>query len=109
MKAKQDCEFSTQNNEVVIHKNGKILLLDKKAALDLANGIKQCLKEVDGPKISVVVANQTLKCRAKTTPDNQVVVHINLGKFHLCSTTGGDALVNFLEEFTLSSFESADF
>ncbi|MHC5309687.1 hypothetical protein ACYSNM_06395 [Myroides sp. LJL116] len=109
MKAKQDFEFSTQNNEVAINKNGKILLLDKKAALELANGIKQCLLEVDGPKISVVVDNQTLKCRAKKTADNEVVVHINLGKFHLCTTSCPNELVSFLEEFTSSSFESADF
>ncbi len=109
MRAKQVFDFSDLNQELEISQNNRTLLLDQNSAKDLAVGLSQCLLQVNGPKISVVVENQTLKCRAKQAQDNEVVVHVNLGKFHLFSTTNAKGLITFLKDFTSESFQREDF
>lgn len=97
--------FEPELKQVVINSNSKILELDQKACNDLAVCLSMAIADNSGAKHSVVIGQQTLKCRAKKSEDNQVIVHINLGKFHLLTSDKTKELVKFLQTLSLEDYQ----
>ncbi|MHC5202115.1 hypothetical protein [Myroides sp. LJL119] len=97
--------FESESKQVVICSNSKTLELDQNDAKNLANCISKAISDSDQAKHGVIIGGQTLKCRAKKNSDNKVIVHINLGKFHLLTSENPQELIKFLQDLTLESYQ----